>query len=126
MILKCTFERSYNCLRILIVPYVILLTKVKIFVSLFFARRAIFIFLFAPIILPASNDSLKTKSEERKNSFVENGTFSAGYEYGLIPSYSYDTYPLGGYKSDGQLALNALGLPINASYFYSSLKNVYG
>ncbi len=54
------------------------------------------------------------------------GTISAGYDYGIIPFAANTNFPLGYYKSDGNISTDVLGLPINITYFYSSLKNIAG
>jgi hypothetical protein len=73
----------------------------------------------------------KKDSSERKGLLKKlipstRGTISAGYDYGIIPFAQNIKYPMGYYNSQGTVSFNALGLALNASYYYSSLTSVSG
>lgn len=71
-------------------------------------------------------DSAEKKKLKRKIIPKTNGTISAGYDYGVIPFASNMTYPMGYYSSQGTVGVTPMGLPLNVSYYYSSLKNIAG
>ncbi len=54
------------------------------------------------------------------------GNISAGYDYGIIPFAAKTGFPIGYYSSQGNVGVSALGLPLNLTYYYSSLTNVAG
>lgn len=54
------------------------------------------------------------------------GNISVGYDYGVIPFASNANYPMGYFKTQGNVGVSVLGIPILASYYYSDLKNVSG
>src|ERR1700739_704572 len=54
------------------------------------------------------------------------GTVSAGYDYGVIPFASNASYPLGYFKTQGNIGVTTLGIPLLATYYYSTLKSVSG
>ncbi|MHB8259772.1 MAG: hypothetical protein ACYDCN_01010 [Bacteroidia bacterium] len=73
--------------------------------------------------LPDSN----TKKTFFKN-FIQttHGNITAGYDYGVIPFAANTKYPTGYFNSQGNLSFIALGIPLIATYYYSTLKNVAG
>jgi len=71
-------------------------------------------------------DSAEKKRLKKKLLPKTQGNISAGYDYGIIPFAANTTLPLGYYSSQGNVGFSVLGLPLNASYYYSSLKNVAG
>ena len=73
-----------------------------------------------------SRDSAHKTSLLKKAMPQIHGTLGAGYEYGIIPFASNTNFPYGYYKSEGNLSVSSLGLPVNVSYFYSSIHNVVG
>jgi hypothetical protein len=86
-------------------------------------------------VKPADIDSLRKlvhlDSSEKKKLLKKlipktRGTISAGYDYGIIPFAANISYPMGYYSSQGNVGFNLLGLPLNATYYYSSLKNIAG
>lgn len=80
----------------------------------------------------AHKDSLpkfKTpKKDSLRKKFLSNptGTISVGYDYGVIPFASNLQVPMGYFKTEGNGSFRVLKLPFNASYFYSTLKNISG
>ena len=54
------------------------------------------------------------------------GNISAGYDYGVIPFAANASYPLGYFKTQGNIGASILGIPILATYYYSDLKSVSG
>jgi len=54
------------------------------------------------------------------------GNVSAGYDYGVIPFATNASYPLGYFKTQGNVGISILGLPLLATFYYSDLKNVSG
>lgn len=54
------------------------------------------------------------------------GSISLGYEYGILPYVAPDKYPTGGFKTEGRFSVMAIGLPIEVSYRYSTVKSVIG
>ncbi|MGZ3919344.1 MAG: coiled-coil domain-containing protein [Bacteroidia bacterium] len=76
-------------------------------------------------------DLVKIDSTKRKKILKAlipktHASISAGYDYGVIPFAASTNYPLGYYNSQGNLGFSMLGLPLNLTYYYSSLKNIAG
>lgn len=80
---------------------------------------------------PHPSDSVATSQGQQKRNIknllpIPHGTISGGYEYGIIPFATNTNFPLGYYKSEGNISVDPLGLPVNFSYFYSTLHTVAG
>lgn len=74
---------------------------------------------------------IRSDSSERRKAFRKlipstYGNVSAGYEYGVVPFAQNQTSPIGYYSTQGTLGVKALGLPLTANFYYSSLKNISG
>ncbi len=78
---------------------------------------------------------LKSKAEQsvKKNfslsqlkSIVPAGSISMGYDYGFLPYTVNTTAPSSAFKTEGQVSLNVLNIPLEVTYFYSSQKNLIG
>lgn len=54
------------------------------------------------------------------------GSISAGYEYGVLPYVTDDHYPSGGFKTEGNISLSVLKLPLQLNYYYTSIRNTIG
>lgn len=79
---------------------------------------------------PFENNSLQKDSSDLKKKLIPgfSGTMSNGFEYGLLTSYIdiESTDPLKVFNSNGDFAVEALKLPLNVSYNYSTLRNPIG
>ena len=53
------------------------------------------------------------------------GNISIGYEYGVLPSVA-GGYPVGGYKTEGNISFLVLNLPLELNYSYTDIKNTIG
>lgn len=82
---------------------------------------------------------LKTKSElksvkRRTYLFVKSqvkaikpkGSLSLGYEYGVLPFVVGGSYPIGGFKAEGNISFLLAGVPLELTYFYTDIKNMVG
>jgi hypothetical protein len=54
------------------------------------------------------------------------GSISVGYEYGILPYAAAESYPTGGFKSEGRVSVLLLTLPVEITYRYSTVKSVIG
>jgi hypothetical protein len=54
------------------------------------------------------------------------GSISVGYEYGILPYASAESYPASGFKSEGRVSVLLLTLPVEVTYRYSTVKSVIG
>lgn len=88
-----------------------------------------------PRILNVSgkNNGFKTDSVIKKQvtlsqlkKMIPSGTVSFGYDYGFLPYTVNTTAPSSAFKSEGQIALNVLNIPLEVTYFYTSQKNLIG
>ncbi len=73
-------------------------------------------------------DSLPNKRSVIKNfkKVIPLGTISVGYDYGFLPYTVNMPSPAQAFKTEGQIGLNLLNIPIDITYFYSSQKNLIG
>lgn len=83
----------------------------------------------------ASSDSTYKKVIQSKSttflkkqlvSMVPKGNVSFGYEYGVLPLVASGNYPTGGFKTEGKISFALLNMPLELTYYYTSLKNVVG
>ncbi|MGQ0829860.1 MAG: hypothetical protein ACT4ON_15845 [Bacteroidota bacterium] len=80
------------------------------------------------------SDKLKLPGFSNKNAFLKkqlnalkpHGMVSLGYEYGVLPFVAGNNYPSGGYKTEGRISFLLLNLPLELTYYYTSIKNVIG
>lgn len=71
-------------------------------------------------------DSARKQNASKKLFPKTWGTVSAGYDYGVIPLAANAVYPMGYYSSEGSAGVSVLGLPLNLTYYYTSLRNATG
>jgi hypothetical protein len=73
-----------------------------------------------------SDYSIPGKKFSGKLRPVSHGNISAGYEYGIIPFGPKPSSAMGFYSSQGNASVCLSGLPLTATYYYSSLKSIAG
>jgi hypothetical protein len=61
-----------------------------------------------------------------EHSVKSSGNVSYGYDYGVVPFTTSSSLPLGFNKTEGNMKIEALGLPVDVSYYYSDMKAVSG
>jgi len=75
-------------------------------------------------------DSLKPKAKDYAKKQIKQinpkGSVALGYEYGVLPSVVGGVVPTGGYRAQGQVGFDMLGLPLQASFHYTDIKNTVG
>jgi len=54
------------------------------------------------------------------------GNVSAGYDYGVVPFTTNTTLPLGFYKAEGNIKVEAMKLPFDVTFYYSDLNTISG
>lgn len=59
-------------------------------------------------------------------SVFPHGSVCLGYEYGVLPYVYGKNFPIGGFRTEGDLSVNILKLPLEVKYHYSSIKNIIG
>ncbi|MCW3104309.1 MAG: hypothetical protein JWO09_2749 [Bacteroidetes bacterium] len=76
-------------------------------------------------------DSIKARKpsgdviKEKLMSIDPHGTISAGYEYGILP-FVVAELPSGGFRTEGRVSFMALDVPLEFTFFYTSIKNTIG
>jgi hypothetical protein len=70
----------------------------------------------------------RSKNFVRKQAEViqPTGSITIGYEYGVLPFVAGDNYPSGGFQTEGTVSFLLFGLPLEATYHYTTIKNVIG
>jgi len=80
--------------------------------------------------LPKASDKdslLKRNSPLKKiKNVFPHGTISIGQDYGFLPYTVNMPSPASAFKSEGRIGLNALNIPLEITWFYSSQKNLIG
>jgi hypothetical protein len=62
----------------------------------------------------------------RFKKIVPAGTISTGYDYGFLPYTVNTAAPSSAFKSEGRVSVNVFNIPLEATWFYSSQKNLIG
>jgi hypothetical protein len=77
-----------------------------------------------------SKDSINSTPVFFKSEFLKStlpsGSISLGYDYGAVPFVVQGNYPTGFFRTDGNTSVHLFSLPFNASWYYTTLKNVSG
>jgi hypothetical protein len=90
-----------------------------------------------PLFPTLNSDSLKKKIESpvkpkrsaAKKQFLEldpHGSVSVGYEYGVLPYVYGNNFPASGLRTEGNVSFSLMNLPLELTYYYTSIKNVIG
>ncbi len=64
--------------------------------------------------------------QKKGEQWMQSGQVSLGYAYGLLPFLSGTQGATGMFSSEGNLAFNVAGLPLNGSFFYTDKQGVSG
>lgn len=70
--------------------------------------------------------SLKGPVKENIKSVFQTGSIALGYDYGFLPYTVNSSVPAQAYKTEGQIGLTLLNIPVDINFFYSSQKNIIG
>lgn len=71
------------------------------------------------------DDSTINKNKLLK-SIKTNGFVSLGYDYGAIPFANINKFPSGFFRTEGNVGISIKNIPVNANFYYTTLKNITG
>ena len=82
--------------------------------------------LAIPINAFAQSDTIQKSRKFQVKKYFTYGSISVEYNYGAIPFALTEKNPMGMFRTQGQFGIQIKKIPLQASFFYTDLKNITG